>query len=370
MEKNEFAGLVVYVIMLALAWVVGQTVIAFANKSVVLVNMSMVTYVIVCILISLVLFSVIFEVGHILGAKRGKYKVKSINILGFCFAKNENKWEFSFQSPEGLISESRFTPISEQSNPKKFLWGGALGYIVSVFIALGLFLIPGLNEAIKYGGMIYIAVGVILVFYNIIPLPLDTLNDGYRLKLLGDKRNIEAYNEYMRIEADVLKGGIAENVKVYEDITPMTVLVNMYAYYEMLDLGKRKEAERLIDKMLIDTKNIDVNTITHLLSQQVYFKIYSMDAEQAKEYYWKTLNDRERKAIANDKYLPSRRAYLLISGVINESISECRIALENYKKNIAKIKDITKKKVEIALFEEAIARVKEYLKEADFADLL
>lgn len=369
MEKNDLYGILVYLIMLVMLFVVGQTVFALGSEDLAQAVGNYRAFVILVIIASALLFSIIYEIGHIIGAKIGKYKLISLNIFGLCFTKDDKKWNFKFKSPEGLLSESRFVPSGENCNPKKFLWGGVCAFFVSALLGLTMFLIPKISMVVSYCIIIYIAIGLIMVFYNIVPIPLDILNDGYRIKLLGDKSNVDAYNEFMRIENDVRQGVEPHDVKEYENVTPMTVTVNMIRFYELLKNGKDEEAFALNDKMLENTEMIDSSTITRLYANKLYHKIMNEPIEEIKEYYWKTLSSKERKNISQDKSVESRRAYLLISGVINESISESRIALANYRQ-VKKIQNKVKKNVEIRLYKEAMDKVKEILQDAEFEDLL
>lgn len=370
MEKNDFTGLLVYIIMLVLAFIVGQTIISLGNAEVSeMLTITYPAYVIICIILSALLFTLVYEIGHIIGAKIGKYKVSCINFCGLCFTKIDNKWKFSFKAPEGLISETRFTPIDAKGNPKCFLWGGVVAFLITMLISFSTFLINDLPATIKYGVLIYISIGIILLFYNIVPIPLDVLNDGYRIKLLGNKSNVEAYNEFMRIENDVRNGEEPHDVKVYDNISAMTATVNMYRFYELMDQNNLKEAENIIDMMIERGENLDNATLTRLKAHKLWFVVMNSTLEESSKYYWKKMTDRERKDISQDKNYVSRRAYLLISGVINKSISESRIALSNYK-SLNKISDKLKKRVELKLYEQSIEKVKTIIPDADFTDLL
>ena len=52
-------------------------------------------------------------------------------------------------------------------------------------------------------GYFALTVGVvagICLLYNIIPFKLDSLNDGYRLVMVSNPKNKEAFNELLRVE--------------------------------------------------------------------------------------------------------------------------------------------------------------------------
>ena len=359
MEKNELGTIIVYLIMFALIYLVGQTVIVVAISALELSSAQAWPYVLICMAISVVVFALVYEIGHIIGAKIGGYKLTYFNMFGLCWYKKENKWAFKFEGFEGLFSETRFTPITKdkKSNPASFLRGGILSFLVSVIVCLILYMIKSIPAQVKYGVLIYFGVGLVFMLYNIIPMRTDILNDGYRLKLLGKKENADAYNEFMRIEEDIRVGKNPENIPVYKEITPMTVLINRYAYYECLNKKDYKKAEEIVDTVLVDINAIETITGYRYRFQKLYFIILNSSIEEASKYYWDVLESDDRKMLAKDKDIATKRVYLLVSGLINESLSESEIAIEGMKKRINHMSDAIEKKVELELYEEAIKMV-------------
>ena len=61
--------------------------------------------------------------------------------------------------------------------------------------------------------------------------------------------------------------------------------------------------------------------------------------------------------LPKDKDISTKRVYLLVSGLINESLSESEIAIEGMKQRINHMSDAIEKKVELELYEEAIKMV-------------
>ncbi len=367
MEKNELGTIIVYLIMFALIYLVGQTVIVVAISALELTTAEAWPYVLICMAISVLVFTLIYELGHIIGAKIGGYKLTYLNLFGLCWYKKSDKWAFKFEGFEGLFSETRFTPISKdkKSNPASFLRGGLIAFLISVLVALILYMIKSVPATIKYGLLIYFGMGLVFVLYNIIPMKTDILNDGYRLKLLGKKENAEAYNEFMRIEDETRLGLEPENITVYKNITPMTILINRYAYYEALNKKDYKKAEEIVDIILSDMDALDTSTAYRYRFQKLYFVILNSSLEDASKYYWDVLESEDRKTLAKDNSIATKRVYLLVSGLINESLSESEIAIQGVKKRINKIEDAVAKKVELELYEKDIKAVSEKLNSED-----
>ena len=226
-------------------------------------------------------------------------------------------------------------------------------------------MIKSVPATIKYGLLIYFGMGLVFVLYNIIPMKTDILNDGYRLKLLGKKENAEAYNEFMRIEDETRLGLEPENITVYKNITPMTILINRYAYYEALNKKDYKKAEEIVDIILSDMDALDTSTAYRYRFQKLYFVILNSSLEDASKYYWDVLESEDRKTLAKDNSIATKRVYLLVSGLINESLSESEIAIQGVKKRINKIEDAVAKKVELELYEKDIKAVSEKLNSED-----
>ena len=78
--------------------------------------------------------------------------------------------------------------------------------------------------------------------------------------------------------------------------------------------------------------------------------------EEAKEYYDKEVPVAERREISNDVSMTSIRAYLLMSGLLDKSRSECIIALNNVYRAF-KHTPKSRQEVEVTLFNDALERV-------------
>ena len=93
MKKSDVSSLVVYAIMLVVLFctfffgvrdTLGKTFEGFANIGVALLT----------IVISFIVSSLLLEIGHVLGAKAGKYDIIAFNFLYFMFYKVNGKRKF------------------------------------------------------------------------------------------------------------------------------------------------------------------------------------------------------------------------------------------------------------------------------------
>ena len=102
MKKNDVMGYIVYALMLGGAVGVGFGVIRpILNDTNVAKELPMpgILLILLSVLVGAVLSAVILELGHVLGAKIGGYKVTSWNCLGLCWKRGkDNKFKFTFGS--------------------------------------------------------------------------------------------------------------------------------------------------------------------------------------------------------------------------------------------------------------------------------
>ena len=85
MKKEDVIGLIIYLIIIALAVVFGLTVLQTHNSESSFSGFTYIIYVAGSVVIGVIFNALLFELAHIAGAKVGKYDIISVNILGFCF---------------------------------------------------------------------------------------------------------------------------------------------------------------------------------------------------------------------------------------------------------------------------------------------
>ena len=127
MKKEDITGLVMYLIILAVALVFGLTILQpyFAHSTFKL-GIIYALYIAGAIVIGVVSASIFLEVGHVLGAIAGKYKILSVCILRLMFLKDDGKLKVKLGQFDGLTGETKVLPKSEKSNPRPFLLLGTL----------------------------------------------------------------------------------------------------------------------------------------------------------------------------------------------------------------------------------------------------
>lgn len=357
MRKEEIRELIIDVILLAAALIVGLTVLSKANQEY-SVPMNPFLFCIICVVIAFLVNVVGHELLHALGAKIGGYKVVSMNILGLCFEYKAKK-PLRFSDFNGITGETKIAPTEkEKKSLKPYVWCPLFGYAIEV--ATCITLITSLKENpegnaqwLIIASILFILISSMIAFYELFPLRLDSMNDGYRLRLLSNPINIEAYNEMLVIEDKLRNEEVIESIKVYEEITEYTASCNIYAIYFYLGKGEYGKAEEVVNILLNHQKVLGMQGYNRLLTQKLYIDILTKPLEEAKAIYKEIADTDIRRFIANDISMPSIRAYILIAGMIEESQGEIKYAISKISK--AKRKSLPSEvKVEEKLVENAI----------------
>ena len=365
MKKEDVSGIIVYLLILAIAVVFGLTVLREYSSQwdSVLVY---ILFIFGAILSGVILNAVMFEVAHILGAKAGRYKILSVNILGLLWYKDGEKSKFKFSGYDGLTGETRILPkedVKKEPNPSPYLLFGTLFYALEIIIAVVLFTLQkelhnDIFTKISYFVLVIAVIGGMVLVYNILPFKLDATTDGYRMRMTSNKANKIAFNELLRVEEAVRQGETDVEVATFNEITNFTADLNLNKVYMLLDKGEFEEAEKLIDIIIAGKETISEKVYIRARAQKIYINIYTKPLEEAKEYYEKEVPMVERRQLSNDLSMVSVRTYLLMSGLLDNSKSECNIAINNVRRCFNSTPK-QRQKTEANLFNEALKKVDE-----------
>lgn len=340
MKKEDFTSLLVYIIMLAVALVYGLTVLKNYGSLSGLSGAAYFGFTALAIIAGIVFNAISFEIGHVIGAKIGGYEILSVNILYCCFYKSEGKWKFKFSKYDGLSGETRIAPkkdLDKEASPRAYCLLPILFYVVEMAAIIVAFIM--LNNAsiedktsfivrLAYFLLTMGMVGLMIFVYDVFPARIDTTNDGYRLRLVSNPKNKEAFNELLRVKNAIDSGETNVEVKTFETITNFTAELNFNKVYILLDQDEFSEAEALVDSVLQSKESISNKTYLRAKAQKIYIKIMNSNLEDAQDYYNKEVPLDERKEISLDVSMESIRAYMLMSGLLDKSASETEIALK------------------------------------------
>ncbi len=365
MKKEDVSGIVVYLLILAIAVVFGITILReYASQW---DNMFIyVLFLFGAIMVGVIFNAVMFELAHILGARAGRYQILSVTILGLKWFKEEDKTKFKFSGYDGLTGETKILPREDEKkepNPSPYLLFGTLFYAVELIIVIVLFTLYKSDPIEVLNRLCYflLVVGVIggmILLYNILPFRLDSITDGYRMKMTTNAANKKAFNELLRVEHAVELGQTDVEIATFNEITNFTAELNLNKVYILLDKKEFKEAEELIDIILTGKETISNKVYVRARAQKIYINIITKSLEEAKAYYDAEVPMSERRQLSTDMSMVSIRTYLLMSGLLDGSKSECSIAINNVRKcfnNTLK----QRQKTEADLFNDALKKIDE-----------
>ncbi len=378
MKKNEAMGWIVYILMLGIAAVVGFAMLRpelGTNGSA--LPMNSILYVIIFVVAGVLLAAILLEVGHIIGAKIGGYKITKVNILGIQWKREKDKklhFSFSF-SFDGLTGETAIAPKEgKKNNPRHFIYAPLVVFLFEIAVCAALVVMGkaffkdnnSLWESVYVAGLITLTIFVIVNLYNIFPAALDSKNDGYLLTILNNKTNVEAYNNLLIAQEKMALGETLPETPIYQQVTDFTNSLNQVSIYKALkekDFAKALE----INEYTISSKDkVSSKIYNNAVAQRLSIHLLNGDFENAKEEYV-SLPLEEKKFIANLSSAPAVRAYLLVSGLIEESETETKTALANADKAI-KDSGEEKKDIELELIKESLRKVIAKHPDWDFSD--
>lgn len=364
MKKEDALGIIAYLLILGIALAFGLTILREHSLDSGLENGMYILFVLASIVVGVVFNALFFELAHLLGAKVGRYIVTSFNVLGLCWYKENNKIKFKFSSFDGLTGETKIIPnfkAKKEPNPSPYLLFGTLFFSIEIIFAVLYFSLfkDSKNLVLANSSYFVLTLGVIgamIYIYNILPFHLDSLTDGYRLTMISNPKNKAAFNELLRVNYEIEQGNPNVEIKTFNEITNFTAELNLNKVYALLEQKNYLEAEKLLDLIIENKEDISEKVLLRARAQKIYINLMDKNLEDAIKYYQNDVPVNERRKISNDISMPSIRAYLLMSGLLDKSKSECLIALNNVYKAYKKV-PTNRKKIEINLFNEALQKV-------------
>lgn len=337
-KKNDFATFLVYIAMFAIAVVVGLLVIspfmgAHTNDQ---FGINKIVLLIICVIGGVIFNAALIEVGHVLGALIGKYEIVSVCVLGFTIAKKENgKKGVTFGNFDGLSGETKIIPRDEQkSSPSAYILMPIVLFIVELIVMMVLIQV-GLAKVgdLDYGwtwvvvfSEVFLTVGGMLYLYDIVPVRLDSVTDGFLLILLNRPANKVAYNQFLLRNHAIEEKQEVKPLPIYDEITDFTASLNLISVYSLIDQSKYKEANAILEKTIKAEKGVPAARVNEAVSLHLSLTFMQGDLKASKKEY-EEITDAQRTYIAGIPTISACRCYALISGLIDDSENETEFAL-------------------------------------------
>lgn len=374
MKKEDVSGIIVYLLIVGIALVFCFTVLSNHQNQSGMYGFGYWGYIVGAVLSGILFNAILFELAHMAGAKVGRYEIISVCILGLTFYKLDGKRRVKFANFDGLTGETKILPrtdVEKMPNPRPYLLFGSLFFLVEAIgcvVAFTLFNTD--NAATRTDAQVVLSnvghflltmavVGGVILLYNIIPLRLDSITDGYRLTMVTNPKNKEAFNELLRVEYEISQGNSDVEIKTFENITNFTADLNLNKVYALLDKREFEEAEKLLDIILTGKNELSHRTYLRAVAQKIFIHLLNKTPEEAREYYDNAVDLRVVREISQDDSMPSIRTYILVCGLIDRSRSEAALAIDKVSKAYKRTPK-NRRPTEARLYNEAIDRVIEF----------
>ncbi len=346
MKKNDFAIFLVYLAMMGLALLVGLVwvrPILMDYGNAINSRMPFVVLVLLSIVGAVILNAVILELGHLLGAKVGKYRVRSCIILGIGTKTKNGKKKFGLHAFDGLTGETKLAPKDVETSSLTGVIGFPLLFLLVevvamvVLISVGQSLIISTDKSFAWMqivGIIVIGVGGMIFLYDYFPATLDSVTDGCLMMITGKNVNRIAYNNMLLAEEAAENGTELPEVPVYEEVTDFTYRLNLVSVYNAIKKGNYREAIRILDLSISTEKGLSQSLIRDARAMKLSLLLGRVETINEGKALYNDLDDETKKYIGTLSTIPSVRCYLLISGLVEESESEANYAIDKVDKAI------------------------------------
>lgn len=344
MKKNEFATFLVYILMFAIALLVGFLVIRNTVTNWKISNSVLV--IIVSAVVGLIFNAFLIEGLHVLGAKAGKMEITFFCVLGLGWKKQANgKMKFAFSSFDGLTGETRYSPKDiKKSSLSASIAFPILAYLLEVIgLAIAMAFVTRdytmnnntANKWVYIAAVAVLTVGAMLFLYDYFPAHLDSLTDGYRMTILTKAINREAYNRLLLAERKAELNLPADPAFIYDEVTDFTYQINNLAVYQTLEKEDYRGAINIVQKTFDTELHVSSSVKNQAMAQKLSLVLLTTKREDGAKYY-ESITDDERKYLASLSDSVTLRCFILISGVIEGDINETNYAFSKVERIIKK----------------------------------
>ena len=350
MKKNDFAIFLVYLSMFAVAILIGL----FAIKPVMDAHggdmpISSIALVIVSLIVGIIFNALMLELGHLAGAKAGKYRVRSWTVFGIKFFKEDGKRKVKFSSYDGLTGQTKVEPLDVQrsslsayiSLPLIFFFVEVIALMVIVNVVRGQ---EASNPRIAWlhvAALTVLATGALVFIYDLFPARIDAINDGFLLILFTKKANRVAYNNLLLQEAAMEEGRTPPESPIYDEITDFTAFLNSLSVYGLLSQGEMDKALPIIEKTLAEESKAS-DTVKREMSALKLATLFERPDKSKAFAYYEQMSDEDKRYIANITSMSSLRAYLLVAGFAENSDYEVNYAIDKVEKVLKNSESVSK----------------------------
>lgn len=364
MKKKDVVSLVTWIIIFGLLIVYSVvSVRSYAPKSG-LRGFEFVAFFFASLAAGVFVNSFIFEFAHCLGAKIGHYKITRVNVLRMCVLKENGKKKLVSRKFDGLTGETRIIPDEKSKktcDPKWYATMPAIFMLIEICIVVFLYSFLTKEETNKVAtdwGQFVLTTGIVgfaMLLYDIVPFEMDVMTDGYRLRLISNKKNKDKINQLLCDPDYAIKNNGKED-KIKEEIySSDTDINNIYKDLKNNNFVEANKKIKAYTKSLEDQK-ANARVLLNAKIFEIYTNLMHLSKTEACAYYEKDVPYSTRRDIADEQSILGISAYILMSGLMDKSRSECLYSLKNIQKAYKHCPAI-KKELEKDLFNAALNKI-------------
>lgn len=317
-----------------------------------------------------VLFTALFyNLGKILFALIGGYRIYKFKLLGFTFLRDGKNKSSSFRFLDFAEVGMKFAPKDDDvnRNPITIFIGGYIFYLIELIVSIVIFAIFSAGKDSSAMGnvgwtMLFACIyGFVILFYEIIPLRQDSATDMFNILSTKTKEDKIAFNMYhINLKRELTgKEFIVSDFDDYNSFYKSHVLY--YVYLEKLYAGDLKAAVKVLDQMTLLKKNLDETTLYLAPSEYIYIRYLIADDASADKTYLSLKGDVKRACI-RPVLLSNYRSALFLLGngsLFTERRDEVKSIISEFDKKVASLEESNRVKKEKELFlavKDAIAK--------------
>lgn len=361
MKRAINFSLLFYVALVVAIFFVGRNIIADANA---FIDEPMMFF-IISIALGFVFNVVLFELGHMFGAKLGGYKTYSVSFLGVTIYKVKGKWQIGYDGTyDGFTGETKIVPHKEKTNPSLYFWMGSLLLVIEMVVTICLPSLITLSPQLKYGAYIFAVIAGIILIYNIVPFRLDSTNDATLMKYVT-KDKVDVFNKVCSIRYDLYLGNQIKEVEILEDVDYVSARINYYAYLEAIYKKDYEKAEAIIDSLIEQSEKLSEDIFLELLPAKMYILTMTKTKEEVEKYF-ASLPANDRKLLNSCVSIEGCRNYFAFVALIIEDYDDAKNIYRKYVSKKDKLKEVGRLFDEESLISELMAKIKELHPEWDF----
>ncbi|MDY2575629.1 MAG: hypothetical protein SOW55_06660 [Bacilli bacterium] len=313
--------------------------------------------IIVLIVGYLVSVSLYYLGKYLLGLLSG-YHLVSFNFWGINFVVNkDNKIIVRQGKLQGLGCRVNMAPSRENPNYKLFLFGGTIFSLPLFLVALIVYILLPQELDLKYYLLFIFSFIPFICIGNLIPVRLDSYNDGFILRLIHSSKSCELFHRNLKqFEALVNGRSKLEYYEYKNPTTPFELDGIYYNYYYLIDNKEYTRALRMCEVLIKFNDEIcDLSKVYLGYSGKIYEYCRQKRFEESDRYFWELKRD-IRSVVRNKNNFESIKICLYVAAYMETNYDEY---LNLYYK-----KDKLSKKYEyLARIDEEVNIINETIKE-------